>query len=188
MPRELAKYEENDFRTSLAETIAWCVKHGSLDDSERSLRTFTPIYESLITRSEQVRTIAKQRSERCKEEAGLLRLDPAINLAGGRLLAYFPDTDLYDGAAENETGGFFDAHNRPPEDTWVLYFDDYELVGRGDKPLFAHFEGFLIAWIPQNFIELANSGIEVNPEQCIQWFDTLDIPLIKQFRELHILE
>jgi hypothetical protein len=83
------------------------------------------------------------------------------NLAGGRLLVYFPNDDLSCGAAEDETDGFFDVNNVPPWDTWVTYIQD----ARHDE----YDSEYLVAWIPREFVELADGGVNVNPEQCIQW-------------------
>ncbi len=79
----------------------------------------------------------------------------------GRLLAYFPDADLFDGCAAQESKGFFDAHNAPPWGTWVCMFEDPV-----NDPSYRR---YLVAWIPNAFIELAEIGIHVNPEECIQW-------------------
>jgi hypothetical protein len=42
-----------------------------------------------------------------------------VSLLGGRLMVYFPDAALADGAAEVQSRGFFDVHNTPPWDTWI---------------------------------------------------------------------
>jgi hypothetical protein len=75
-----------------------------------------------------------------------------VNLTQGRILLYAPDENLFDGAAKYSSKGFFDVNNVPPWDTWVCYFDIY-----------------LLSWVPPVLEELASAGIEVNPEQCIQW-------------------
>jgi len=97
----------------------------------------------------------------------------AADLQGGRLLVYFPDEELSDGAAEAETAGFFDAYNAPPWDTWV------SLLGDENDPSGPH----LVSWVPPSFLELATAGIEVNPEECIRWVEDTDVPLRTQLRE-----
>lgn len=82
---------------------------------------------------------------------------------GGRLLVYYPDADLSDGAAEVESEGFFDVWNCPPWDTWVGFFQD---GGRMDS-----YVRYLVAWVPPALVELAGRGIQVNPEECILWLD-----------------
>lgn len=90
------------------------------------------------------------------------------SLAGGRLLVYFPEEDLADGAAESESGGFFDVHNAPPWDTWVAMVEDDE----GDRA-----RPYLVSWVPPEFLMLAEAGIHVNPEECIRWLDDTDVAM-----------
>lgn len=100
---------------------------------------------------------------------------PSLN--GGRLLCYFPDADLSDGAAEQESGGFFDAHNTPPWDTWVGYFHDgLEPDGSYDK--------YLLVFVPEQLVSLATAGILVNPEECIVWFGDANVKLRSRFPRL----
>jgi len=87
----------------------------------------------------------------------------------GRLLVYFPDAELADGAAHLASGGFFDVHNTPPWSTWIGYFDD-----RGpDHSLSC----YLLAWVPEALVAAAGAGIEVNPEACIVWFEDAKVAL-----------
>lgn len=73
-------------------------------------------------------------------------------MAEERILIYYPDQNLADGAAEYHSKGFFDANNVPPWDTWVCYHDDA-----------------LIAWVPTILEKLATIGIDANVEGCISW-------------------
>lgn len=75
--------------------------------------------------------------------------------AQGRLLRYWPEENLADGAAEYASVGFFDADNTPPWDTWVAFSG-----------------GMLLSWVPAELIELVNKGIDVNPEGCIAWLES----------------
>jgi hypothetical protein len=59
-----------------------------------------------------------ERSRRLRA-SGRRNLSSITDLCGGRLVAYFPDDNLFDGAAEAESQGFFDVDNIPPYDTWV---------------------------------------------------------------------
>jgi hypothetical protein len=74
--------------------------------------------------------------------------------AAGRLLRYFPNENLADGAAQYSSNGFFDVDNIPPWDIWVHYSDST-----------------LISWVPAKLFVLAQNGIDVNPERCIRWAD-----------------
>jgi hypothetical protein len=90
------------------------------------------------------------------------------SLAGGRVLVYFPDDELADGAAEVQSEGFFDVHNTPPWDTWLAMAED---VGRSER------NPYLLAWVPDELIHLAQWGIDVNPEECILWLKDCDVAM-----------
>jgi hypothetical protein len=75
-------------------------------------------------------------------------------LCGGRLLAFAPEDNLSDGAAEYFSLGFFDVDNVPPWDTWIAMFGKY-----------------LVSWVPVQLVRLVQEGLDVNPEQCILWAD-----------------
>lgn len=83
---------------------------------------------------------------------------PAADLAGGRLLAFAPDDNLTDLAAEVATGGYFDSYNVPPWDTWVGYACE---PGRQ----------YLVSWVPPVSVSTAEAGVLVNPERCLWWVD-----------------
>lgn len=102
------------------------------------------------------------------------------NLGGGRLLIYFPNVDLACGAAEQETAGFFDVNNVPPWDTWVAYIQDEYNADSFDTE-------YLIAWVPPEFVSLANDGIDVNPEQCIMWLSDTSVELAKALQAENLL-
>lgn len=46
---------------------------------------------------------------------------------------------------------------------------------------------YLVAWVPPDFLELANAGIKVNPEECIVWLDTLDNAFVQSLRRLKLI-
>ena len=76
-------------------------------------------------------------------------------------MGYSPDDDLCCGAAEAASDGFFDTFNTPSWDTWVA------LTWRSDRC-------WLVSWVPPEWTLRAGAGIDVNPEQCIQWLDDFD--------------
>lgn len=44
----------------------------------------------------------------------------------------------------------------PPWDTWIAYLQrDQDCI--------------LVSWVPNEMVDLVNSGIEVCPEQCFNW-------------------
>lgn len=91
-------------------------------------------------------------------------------MGGGRLLVYYPDEQLADGAAEEASGGFFDADNVPAWDTWVGLYQD-----EGG-------EDYLVSWIPPSLLEIVDAGVRVNPEECIRWISDTDVPLVAYLR------
>jgi hypothetical protein len=103
------------------------------------------------------------------------------DLGGGRLLIYFPESDLACGAAEHETEGYFDVHNVPPWDTWVTYIKE---PGRNSV---SGDDEYLIAWVPPVFVNLVNNGIYVNPEECIQWLSDTSVELARTLRAENLL-
>lgn len=98
----------------------------------------------------------------------LVKAAPNVRPAG-RLLVYFPDEDLTDGAAEVASQGFFDVYNAPPWGTWVGYFED---GGAGPRR-----PCYLLAWVPDALAAVASAGIDVNPEQCIAWLTDVQVGL-----------
>ncbi|MDQ3713836.1 MAG: hypothetical protein M3388_16675 [Acidobacteriota bacterium] len=102
-----------------------------------------------------------------------------IDLCGGRLLAYFPDVNLFCGASEDETNGFFDVDNVPAWDTWVAYFEE----GRSNDC----YASYLISWIPPQFVELVSKGIYVNPEECIVWLADANVNFAQKLRSEGLL-
>jgi hypothetical protein len=78
--------------------------------------------------------------------------EDSVHESSGRLLVYCPAENLADGAAEYSSDGFFDLNNVPPSDIWAGFL-----------------EGALVSWVPPVLVDLAQSGIDANPEECICW-------------------
>jgi hypothetical protein len=71
----------------------------------------------------------------------------------GEILAFGISATLWDGAAAVSSYGILDDYNCPPIDSWFYLYED-----------------LLLAWIPEPFVSYVQEGIEVNPEECINWF------------------
>lgn len=167
------------FKTRLAQTIFWCAPRADLSNPASSLRT-PQLRPRLL---EENRFSAVESVANARELFGGVEIRKATipdNLAGGRLLIYFPNDDLACGAAEQQTEGFFDVNNVPPWDTWVAYLQDARSVESYDTE-------YLIAWIPREFVALADEGINVNPEQCIQWLADTPVELVNVLRAEKLL-
>jgi hypothetical protein len=100
-------------RPLLAETIAWCSPKVVETAPQLCLRG-EPFGDrsTYILEKSLVDDVARWRSARVGS------LPPASN-HHGRLLAYFPDLNLCDGAAEAESRGYLDVENCPPWETWI---------------------------------------------------------------------
>jgi hypothetical protein len=177
---------KNFFR-SLTETVVWCLRAGNVADPKTSLRTFEPKYDHLSSQHHQVFCVSLDRSNHLRS-IGQDDLVPVTDLRGGRLLAYFPDDTLSDGVAADESNGFFDDVNIPPYDTWVWMVQDVRTVALEDGAKREMPANFLVAWVPPAFIELANKGILVNPEECIAWLDELDNSFTQTLRRLNLIK
>jgi hypothetical protein len=112
--------------------------------------------------------------------AGDRSVSSAVDLAGGRLVVYFPDANLFDGSAELESRGFFDGDNMPPWDTWVAYVDDGADQTRS-------YDSYLVSWVPPTLLDLADGAVAVNPEQCIVWAEDLGAPFRRQLEAAGLL-
>ncbi|HEX7286493.1 MAG TPA: hypothetical protein VF532_09940 [Candidatus Angelobacter sp.] len=99
-----------------------------------------------------VQQVVKTRAQLLNDSHSVIVKEETLDLAGGRLLLYFPTENLADGAAEVASGGVLDVNNVPPWDTWVEYSSRT-----------------LISWIAPWLVSLVEDGIKVNPEQCIGW-------------------
>ncbi len=148
------------FELRLAQTIAWCAPRARIEDPCGSLRDAQLGPRVLeVDRTTVVRSVVRSRQRNVPFD--LPAVQRLSDLQAGRLLVYFPDAELADGAAEAATGGFFDVNNAPPWDTWVALFRDAEADDA--------FADYIVAWVPAIFVELAAGGIDVNPEGSVAW-------------------
>lgn len=169
-----------EFKRRLAQTIFWCTTRPDTTNPESCFRT-PGLRPSPF---EDNRVYMVDRVVRAREAWGGEEMQNATipnALGGGRLLIYFPNHNLCCGAAEQQTDGFFDVDNVPPWDTWVSYWED-------EEQNVDSFDGeYLIAWVPPAFVESANEGVNVNPEQCIMWLSDTSVELAKVLRAENLL-
>jgi hypothetical protein len=160
-------FDNVPFEQRLAETIAWC-------SSRASPRSQEVVPELDADRAVLVRAVATWRADRIGAVAAAVERE---SLCGGRLLVYFPDANLADGAAEVESRGFFDVHNAPPWDTWIALAEDPREVA-------VSYRQYLVAWVPPELVARAHGGIMVNPEECIAWLDDADVGARRELERL----
>ena len=98
--------------------------------------------------------LAEKRSQKLKQLLPGFKTSAQKAHVIGRFVAYAPEDNLSDGAAEVLSLGLFDVDNVPPWDTWIALADRY-----------------VLAWVPPLLFGFARRGIEVNPEACIKWAD-----------------
>jgi hypothetical protein len=103
-------------------------------------------------RDKLVASVVGRRSSLLRNHDRQAQSTQLADLGSGRLLIYVPEENLADGAAKYASRGFFDVDNVPPWDLWVVFAG-----------------GTLLSWVPPELIQLAQSGIDVNPEGCIAW-------------------
>ena len=175
------------FIKNLTEAIAWCTVSGSLSDPRTSLRTCKPELEDLLSQSSQVFQVSLERSRRLRE-SGQKPLPAVTDLCGGRLVAFFPSDSLSDGVAKTESKGFFNVDNIPPYDTWVWIVRNVRRWEQAGCTTNERDANYLVAWVPPDFIALADAGIEANdPECCIMWLDELDDDFVQSLRRMNFL-
>jgi hypothetical protein len=160
------------FGRRLAEAVAWCSRCIA-GDPAHSLRTRELAPSPLeATRADVVLSVLRHRELRLPRKPRAIVSDR--QLEGGRLLCYYPDANLADGAAASVSEEFFDDDNIPPWDTWVGLYGSGEPRGNGI---------YLVSYVPGGLIERATAGMEVNPEQCIVWLGDSDTPLASTLRD-----
>ena len=142
---------------TLEEAITWCSAKGTLADTRSCLRgdpfgsrSTYPLDRSFVVDAVDWRSARASSLQPCTSN-------------DGRLLAYYPDLNLCDGAAEVESSGYLDVENCPPWGSWVALLVD----PRADDD----HRRVLVSWVPAVFVPLVTAGIEVNPEECIVWLE-----------------
>jgi hypothetical protein len=161
----------------LAQATAWCTPRVDTSDPASSLRSDE--LRPWVLESDRAATVHQVLDSRAQHVRAAAPVRTRDHLRNGRLLLYYPDASLSDGAAEAETDGFFDVHNVPPWDTWLGLFRD----GSSDPS----FTDYIVSWVPGDLVPLVERGISVNPEQCILWLADAPVPLVKTLRSLDLL-
>jgi hypothetical protein len=156
--------DDASFDIRLSEARQWCATRARSSEPASSLRTLDlrpRVLEASYPHA--VSSVCLYRESALAAERRAGRVHEVDATADGRLLVYFPDADLCDGAAEAESRGFFDVHNCPPWDTWIAFCE----VPEEDRS----FRNVVVAWVPAILVADAERGVYVNPEQCIQWLE-----------------
>jgi hypothetical protein len=165
---------------AISEAVTWCSYRQISGKPFRSLELdpftvldipdFSHNLESIKAWSERNREcycratswINETRSELLKA-AGIETFEAVDALSKSKLLIYEHQETVDDGAAEVASMGFYDLHDAPPWDTWLLY---------ADRAVFC--------CVPEFAIPRAQDGIDANPVDCIHWADWSQLARIEK--------
>lgn len=152
------------------ETIAYLLDLGDLGIAKLWPEVLKPS-SSLSEVSHKIEDLGKQLStvglmvnEVILKRRSLVSLDRSFNDCSGRYLIYSPLHATMDALASGETEGFFDESDSPPWTTWVSFINFTDAM-LGD------FEGYLVCWIPDDLISLAQEGMNVCLGNSLFWAD-----------------
>jgi len=158
--------------TRIAETIGWCRMILRNNGWQPSLRT-EHIRPRLLSDGIDQTVCDVGHSRTWEIGRKVYERDQLTDLMGGRLMVYFPDANLVDGAAMSASDAFFDEHNIPPWDTWISFFDDKSVIQQS-------YSRYLLAYVPAELTDQAARGILANPEECIGWLGDAPLKLCKR--------
>jgi hypothetical protein len=94
-------------------------------------------------------------------------LPPAAALTGGRILAFNPEQNFFDGAAVPVTEGFIDDGYIAAWDTWIMWVTDDEC--NGDPLPWYTCDSYLLCWIPEVLVDSVDDAIAVDPGSSLLW-------------------
>jgi uncharacterized protein (TIGR02996 family) len=180
------------FRLRLAETIAFCAGRDlplrSWDLDPRSLTGHLTNQEWPYSRDIDWPGMLVQLAiarRRLLEQSGKAPSRPASGLANGRLLVFDPWVTIGIGWARTYSNGYFDSHDFPPWDTWVMQVPEPSPARRADpRRVTPH---YLVAWVPAAYVTWAGAGVETSEEGSLQWLHQASTPLARGLREAGVL-
>jgi hypothetical protein len=171
-------YREKDFIESLNATITCCSKIMTIAEFDTLIPTFMHNYPHLFEPQYQVNHVIEQRQKYLIKDNSLHSVN---GLGGGRLMLYCPFMTDSSSAAGDASNGFLDAHGTPPFATWVWYvIEDF-------PPGSADWREYVVAWVSLQFVKQVDTGLRVDPTECVLWLDKLDTPFVRSLRRLKII-
>jgi len=88
-----------------------------------------------------------------------------VEEVGGRVVAVYIDRSLGDGAGRAVSEEFLGDEYRPPTDTWIAYTVEEVDPERFDS----RDEGFLLCYVPEEYVENVQAGMDVDPVDSLDW-------------------
>lgn len=115
----------------------------------------------------------------------------SVDLKGGKLLYYIPESQIADGASEVASAGFIDLYDTPPWDTWIAY-----ITTQSREDFFSGRETFastyaiscLISYVPQAYLSFVQAGVEVNCIESFRWADDFDCEFTQKLIDEGIIQ
>lgn len=171
-----------NLRRVLLETAAWCRPRANPLQARACLRTETlrpyafnnsrheTLYDVVGARHGRLEAAGTISTLRGREDELVdvteIGIDDALRIfREGRLLVWHRDDTIDDGAGELETDGYLDESDMPPWDTWSAYVDSEAC------------SGYLLSWVPPEFIERTGRAIECNAYGALYWLRGSDLRL-----------
>lgn len=177
------------FKKRLSETIAWCNEHIVPEDPVGSLRTkglrppgLKLCHRFNIDLHDVVQAIADERASSLQYWLKTHSL-PAGLANGHLLICTSAQESIPDGAVTELSKGFYDDDDMPPWDTWLCYLYDDEILSNGK----IYRCEYLVSWVPPEFIDLANIGVEKHFLDCMTWATDADTPFTRQLKAAGLL-
>ncbi len=166
------------FLKKLRETIAWCVSRVDASNPKYCLRSadlkpvyeFSPRPEDDVNLWASVEMIEKVVDSRAQLLSTATVGPGAETLAGGRLLLHFLDQSDDDQSAADITSCYLDSADTPPWDTWVDVYVPESLAHQSPDSIPTEY-GFLISWVPREFVETVNEATEYEVIGMLMWAD-----------------
>jgi hypothetical protein len=153
-------------RRSLREAVAWCGARAFLDDGpwrEHPLRS--PALRDVAREHHAVYSDFGIVEEVVIERHNLLicagRRAAEGADAGARVLGFYVDDTLSEGATEAASNGWFDSDDLSPWDTWIG-----GVTLPGPRRL-------LLSWVPAAWVDRVAAGTQVSSTDCIAFLDDL---------------
>jgi hypothetical protein len=167
----------DDLATRLRETVNWCASQMERDARIDCLRDRSVAPQALSnSRWGSVSDVAHLRRQFLSDRVAAKRWH-----AKGRLVIYYPDAEVTDGASEAASDAFFDLYDAPPWGTWVAYFEDPNASAD------SAYGAYLVAWVPEELVAQVEAGVEVNCVSAVVWLDQAEVrvrPILESMLEV----